>query len=154
MATGWGLEELPALLEEVEPSFLGFTPAHLRDPMATDVFDVETDFTWANDSAFDTIQIRFPADLPLVPIDAQLIEQLFLNLLKNAGEALEETGGTVRVTAARSPEGRGVVVSVADDGPGAVARGSASRSASWRPASAGKRCWYSSARGFSPAPRR
>ena len=32
-----------------------------RDPMAQDVFDVEADFTWANDSAFDALQIRFPA---------------------------------------------------------------------------------------------
>ncbi len=32
---------------------------HKRDPMATDVFDVEADFTWANDSAFDNLQIRF-----------------------------------------------------------------------------------------------
>ncbi len=35
---------------------------HVRDPMATDVFDAEADFTWANDSAFDYIQIRFPGD--------------------------------------------------------------------------------------------
>jgi long-chain fatty acid transport protein len=35
---------------------------HYRDPMATDVYDVEADFTWANDSAFDNIQIRFPGD--------------------------------------------------------------------------------------------
>ncbi len=40
---------------------------HTRDPMATDVFDVEADFTWANDSAFDNIQIRFPAGLPANP---------------------------------------------------------------------------------------
>lgn len=34
---------------------------HVRDPMATDVFDIEANFTWANDSAFDAVQIRFPA---------------------------------------------------------------------------------------------
>jgi len=33
---------------------------HLRDPMSQDVFDVEADLTWANDSAFDYLQIRFP----------------------------------------------------------------------------------------------
>jgi long-chain fatty acid transport protein len=38
---------------------------HVRDPMATDVFDAEADFTWANDSAFDVIQIRFPGNPPL-----------------------------------------------------------------------------------------
>jgi long-chain fatty acid transport protein len=34
----------------------------VRDPVADDVFDVEADFTWANDSAFDFLQIRFPGD--------------------------------------------------------------------------------------------
>jgi acyl-CoA synthetase (AMP-forming)/AMP-acid ligase II len=31
VATGWGMDGLPALIEEVEPSFLAFTPAHLRE---------------------------------------------------------------------------------------------------------------------------
>jgi len=57
-------------------------------------------------------------DLPVVRGDPSALKQLFLNLLKNAAEALEETGGTVRVRAARPAEGRGVVVSVSDDGPG------------------------------------
>ncbi|AKV04670.1 hypothetical protein AKJ09_11333 [Labilithrix luteola] len=34
----------------------------LRDPMATDLFDVEADATWANNSAASTIEIRFPGD--------------------------------------------------------------------------------------------
>jgi long-subunit fatty acid transport protein len=34
---------------------------HTRDPMAQDQFDIEADFTWANDSAMDSLQIRFPA---------------------------------------------------------------------------------------------
>ena len=33
---------------------------HVRDPMAQDVFDLEADLTWANDSSMDTLQIRFP----------------------------------------------------------------------------------------------
>ena len=36
--------------------------SHVRDPLATDVFDIEADLTWANNSAADTIQIRFPGD--------------------------------------------------------------------------------------------
>ncbi len=36
--------------------------AHLRDPMSQDIFDVETDLTWANNSANDYLQIRFPGD--------------------------------------------------------------------------------------------
>jgi hypothetical protein len=35
---------------------------HLRDPMSQDVFDLEVDFTWANNKSFDAIQLRFPGD--------------------------------------------------------------------------------------------
>ena len=36
-------------------------PRHRRDPLAHDRFDVEIDFTWANDRALDDVQIRFPS---------------------------------------------------------------------------------------------
>jgi long-subunit fatty acid transport protein len=36
--------------------------ASLRDPMATDLFDIEANLTWANNSAIDAIQVRFPGD--------------------------------------------------------------------------------------------
>jgi signal transduction histidine kinase len=64
------------------------------------------------------VEREIAPDLPLVTGDASALKQLLLNLLKNAAEVLEERGGTVRITAARGTEGRGVVVSVADDGPG------------------------------------
>ena len=35
---------------------------HIRDPLAQDRFDVEADLTWANNSAIDAIQIRFPGN--------------------------------------------------------------------------------------------
>jgi long-subunit fatty acid transport protein len=35
---------------------------HVRDPLATDVWDLEADFTWANNSSLDSIQLRFPGD--------------------------------------------------------------------------------------------
>lgn len=33
-----------------------------RDPIADDVFDVEANLTWANNSAIDSIEVRFPGD--------------------------------------------------------------------------------------------
>ncbi len=33
-----------------------------RDPIADDVFDVEANLTWANNSAIDNIEVRFPGD--------------------------------------------------------------------------------------------
>jgi len=35
---------------------------HHRDPLHDDTFDAEVDLTWANNSSFDTIQVRFPGD--------------------------------------------------------------------------------------------
>lgn len=36
--------------------------SHVRDPMSQDVWDLEVDLTWANNSSFDAIQLRFPSD--------------------------------------------------------------------------------------------
>jgi len=49
--------------------------SHVRDPLSQDVFDLEANLTWANNSAIDAIQIRFPSDgtgrglLPVSGID-------------------------------------------------------------------------------------
>jgi signal transduction histidine kinase len=64
------------------------------------------------------VEREIDPETPPVHADSSALKQLFLNLLKNAAEALEESGGTVRVRAGRSPSGREVVVSVEDDGPG------------------------------------
>jgi signal transduction histidine kinase len=62
------------------------------------------------------LQLDLPETLPFVEGHPRAFNQVFLNLLKNAAEALDGRGGTVSVTA-RS-EGGAVVVSVRDDGPG------------------------------------
>lgn len=35
---------------------------HVRDPMSQDVFDIEADLTWANDSTFQNLQVRLPGN--------------------------------------------------------------------------------------------
>jgi two-component system sensor histidine kinase KdpD len=61
------------------------------------------------------VSTDLPADLPLVPIDELLVEQVFINLLENA---LRHTppGTPIQVSAWR--DGEGIVVEVADHGPG------------------------------------
>jgi len=61
------------------------------------------------------VAVNLPSDLPLVPLDSVLIEQVLINLLENA----------VKYTPAQSPieinahqSGDTVVVNVADHGPG------------------------------------
>ncbi|MBS2014965.1 MAG: outer membrane protein transport protein [Deltaproteobacteria bacterium] len=62
-----GAEGPPATPAPAEPPpvFSG-EPArrlqHVRDPLSTDVFDVELDLTWAHNSQLDPIIIRFPGD--------------------------------------------------------------------------------------------
>jgi signal transduction histidine kinase len=62
----------------------------------------------------DRVDVERSADLRLV-IDADQIEQVLINLMRNAVEAAADTGG-VRVRWRR--EGGAVLVEVEDDGPG------------------------------------
>ncbi|HEY8376076.1 MAG TPA: histidine kinase dimerization/phospho-acceptor domain-containing protein, partial [Nannocystis sp.] len=61
------------------------------------------------------VQVSLPPDLPLLPLDEVLFEQLILNLLENACKHTPP-GSPVRV-AARVQNGR-VMIEVADRGPG------------------------------------
>jgi two-component system sensor histidine kinase HydH len=66
------------------------------------------------------VEREYAEALPLVPLDESLCEQAFLNLVQNAYEAMEETGGTLRMEARLNwAKGReGVQIVLADTGPG------------------------------------
>lgn len=64
------------------------------------------------------VESELPGDLPLVPIDEVLLEQVFLNLLENA--ARHTPAGTA-VTVRAWAEDEAVLVEVADSGPGIAA---------------------------------
>jgi len=63
---------------------------------------------------------EYAADLPKVPLDADMCEQVFTNLFLNAYEAMSEGGGKLKVTiAAANHDGRpGVEIEIQDTGPG------------------------------------
>lgn len=52
--------------------------SYRRDPLANDLFDVEVNLTWANNSAIDALQVRFPSDpsgsgrLPVSGINSEI----------------------------------------------------------------------------------
>ena len=67
-----------------------------------------------------TVVREYRAALPLVPLDATLCEQVFVNLIQNAFEAMGEEGGTLRLEAVQraSDNRRGIEVRIQDTGPG------------------------------------
>ena len=61
------------------------------------------------------VDVQLPEDLPMVPIDELLIEQVLINLLENAAK---HTPPATPVMVSAWTEGTAVVVEVADRGPG------------------------------------
>lgn len=72
------------------------------------------------------VERQYAPNLPAVPVDAELCEQVFTNLLLNAYEALADRGGHIRVaiagggnlSGAQVGSRNGVVIEIEDDGPG------------------------------------
>jgi len=61
------------------------------------------------------VDVILPEDLPLVPVDGVLIEQVLINLLENA---VRHTPPESRIEVSVRAEAGNVLVSVADEGPG------------------------------------
>ena len=62
------------------------------------------------------LQVDLAPDLHPIEGDAGALDQVFLNLLKNAAEALEGRGGAICVDTRR--EQAGIVAEIRDNGPG------------------------------------
>ena len=64
------------------------------------------------------IDSHLAADLPLVNVDLQLLEQALLNMITNAAEALKGIGEPGRIHLATQKAKDGVLITVKDSGPG------------------------------------
>ncbi|TAM83668.1 MAG: PAS domain-containing sensor histidine kinase [Acidobacteria bacterium] len=66
------------------------------------------------------VERAYSPEIPAVPVDAELTEQVFKNLIFNAYEAMESAGGKLRVEVSKefSDGRRGVEVAFSDTGPG------------------------------------
>ena len=62
------------------------------------------------------INVNLQENLPTLHVSQTELQQVFLNLINNALDAMEKTGGTLNVS--NGLEGDYIVVEVADDGPG------------------------------------
>jgi CheY-like chemotaxis protein len=59
--------------------------------------------------------------LPLVSVDADQIQQVFFNVIKNAEQAMIDAHGRGKLTVVTRPTADGVEISIQDDGPGVPA---------------------------------
>jgi signal transduction histidine kinase len=103
---------IKALLDFGRPS----TPTLVRSDIESVLDDVVL-FTTRFATQADVVIARERADeLPAVFADPDQLKQVFLNLVTNAVQAMEESGG--RIDIRTSAEGEFVVVEIVDDGPG------------------------------------
>jgi signal transduction histidine kinase len=64
------------------------------------------------------LELEVPDDLPEVAADAHALQQVLVNLVQNAAQAMQPGGGAVRARASRAPGDVAVLVEVIDEGPG------------------------------------
>jgi PAS domain S-box-containing protein len=64
-----------------------------------------------------TIHSAVDADTPKIPVDRVQLQQVFMNLMLNAIEAMQDTEGELTITARPNAEGQ-VIVSISDTGVG------------------------------------
>src|SRR5437879_1726234 len=66
------------------------------------------------------VERRYERELPPAAVDENLCEQVFVNLIQNAYDAMSETVGRLRISIALAARGerRGIEVQVLDSGPG------------------------------------
>lgn len=62
------------------------------------------------------IETRFAEDLPFIEISQTEVQQVMLNLINNALDAMEKTGGVIRISTELNEDR--ILISVSDDGPG------------------------------------
>jgi two-component system NtrC family sensor kinase len=64
-----------------------------------------------------TIEKQLAADVPDVLVDPDQVQQVFVNIILNAAEAMTK-GGTLTIRSTTTPDGQFIAVSFADTGPG------------------------------------
>lgn len=63
------------------------------------------------------LKTEFHNPLPAIPADPLQVQQVLLNLILNAREAISD-GGEIKISTVPAEDGNGVVLTVEDDGPG------------------------------------
>ncbi len=98
-------------------SFARKTDSRIQDVQLNDLIE-ELIALSAQRAKFSNVDINvnLQENLPTLHVSQTELQQVFLNLINNALDAMEKTGGTLNVSS--ELEGDYIVVQVADDGPG------------------------------------
>jgi len=86
--------------------------AHVND-LIHEVVDISEQHAKFNNVAINTV---YAEDLPLIEVSQTEIQQVMLNLINNAMDAMEKTGGSIVIETRF--EGGDIVIQVSDNGPG------------------------------------
>lgn len=105
-------------LDFARPLHTELTPQDITSVLDRAAHDVA--LTHKDEGASVEVERHYQPDLPRVALDESLSEQAFVNLIQNAYDAMGNTGGTLRLTAARAngSSRNGVEVRIEDTGPG------------------------------------
>jgi two-component system, NtrC family, sensor histidine kinase HydH len=103
-------------LDFARPSRLELRPEHISEIVDRALELVRAQFPEAKVA----VERQYARDLPGIQADRQLCEQVFVNLITNAFQAMDGQDGTLRLTIAQqnSAGEPGVLVTVEDSGPG------------------------------------
>jgi signal transduction histidine kinase len=128
------LESLRRIMDEVQRcdrivgELLSFARRHPSERVEVDVAEVLRDTVELRGRQLRSsglrVQVNVPADLPPVQGDPHQLQQVFLNILINAEQALRKEGGGVEVSAGIAPpstrrpgDGQWIALSFFNDGP-------------------------------------
>jgi len=106
-------------LDFARPLHTELVPQQITPVLDRALHDVSLS-TRKNGDELVRVEKQYQVDLPAVPLDESLCEQAFVNLIQNAYDAMGDSGGTLRVTAAKTNSSNrdGVEVRIEDTGPG------------------------------------
>ncbi len=98
-------------------SFARKTDSRIVDVIVSDLL-TEIAYLSSQRAKYSNVDIKtnFEANLPSIPASETEMQQVFLNLVNNALDAMEKTGGTITLDAKRADND--LIVTVSDNGPG------------------------------------
>jgi two-component system NtrC family sensor kinase len=88
-------------------------PNNLNEAISRTMFLLENQILFQN----ITIEKKLAENLPLVPVDIQQINHVFMNIILNAAQAMDGEG-CLDLTTCLSEDGNKVIVEIGDTGPG------------------------------------